>query len=251
MHRMLRDGQTVRVQLKLGAKLLGEVESANVVGELRGTDRAAEVVLLGAHLDSWDLGSGAIDDGAGCALVLEAARLIAAVTAKPQRTVRVVLFMNEENGLSGARAYARAHEAELSKHIAAMELDAGAGRPVGFEVAGGTQSVEILKKLTAHVDALHLEEVKGVGGAGADLTPLQSKGVPVVGVRQEGSTYFHWHHTAADTLDKIDPTELSWTAAMVAVLAHSLANSDVMLPPSPPPARGPQPEEQPQSQTHQ
>src|SRR5438552_2893617 len=173
----------------------------------------------------------------GCAIVLETARLLSALGTPPRRTVRVILYMNEENGLSGARAYAEAHKVELPRHAAAMEADAGAGRPLGFAVAGGPPSVALVRALAAPLASLHLEEVVGTDEAGADLIPLQLGGVPVLGLNQDMTSYFDWHHTAADTLDKIDPIDLSLDVAAFALMTHALAESPERLPPSPPPPR--------------
>src|SRR6185437_7237027 len=137
LHRLLSRGGHVRVRLSLGARSLPDAEGANVVGDVEGSATPKEVVLLGAHLDSWDLGRGAIDDGAGCAIVMEAARQIAGLPQHPRRTVRVVLFANEENGLRGARAYAAAHAAELGDHVVALEADLGAGRVYATRFLGG------------------------------------------------------------------------------------------------------------------
>jgi hypothetical protein len=237
LHRRIAGGEAVRVKLRLESERQPEVESANVVGEIPGRGRPEEIVLIGAHLDSWDLGPGALDDGAGCAIVLETARLLAALTPAPRRTVRVALFMNEEFGLSGARAYAEAHKAELARHAAAMEADSGAGRPLGFAVVGGAPSLAQVHALAAPLARLHLDEVSATDEAGADLIPLQSLGVPVLGVSQDMSGYFDWHHTASDTLDKIDAAELTENVIAFAVMAHALADAPQRLPAPPPPPK--------------
>jgi carboxypeptidase Q len=234
LHRLAAAGP-VKVKLRLDVGWKGEVESANVVGELPGRDKSDELVVIGAHLDSWDLGEGALDDGSGVAIVLETARLLGGLDRPLRRTVRVVLFMNEENGLSGAKAYAEAHKAELPKHVAALEADAGAGKPIGCSVAGGPASVAMLKKLNATMSALHLDEVSGTDETGADLIPMQRAGVPVLGVNQDMTNYFDWHHTAADTLDKIDPADLGLNVAALGWLTLVLAESAERLPAPPPP----------------
>ena len=235
LHRLLEAGAPVKVTMRLGAKFEGEVESANVVGEVPGSGKSDELVLLGAHLDSWDLGTGAIDDAAGCAMVIEAARLIAALGLHPKRTLRVVLFMNEERGLSGARAYAAQHRSELGRHVAAFEADSGAGRPWGFVVAGGSPSLALVQKLAAPLAALRAADVVAGPEGGADLIPLQAAGVPVLGLGQDLTTYFDWHHTAADTLDKIDPIDLALDSAAVSVIGFALADALERLPPPLPP----------------
>ncbi|MSP62023.1 MAG: peptidase M28 family protein [Myxococcales bacterium] len=237
IHRWIAAGETVKVRMRLGAKNDGEVESANVVGDLPGREKPEEIVLLGAHLDSWDVGTGAIDDGAGCAIVIEAARLLRTLGLTPRRTVRVVLFMNEEHGLSGARAYAERHDKEVANHVAALEADSGAGRPLGFGVAGGPLSVALVSRLAAPLAPLRTSSVKIVEAEGADLIPLQARGVPVLGLLQDMTTYFDWHHTNADTLDKIDPIDLALNAAAMAVMAHAVAEMAERLPPSPPPPK--------------
>lgn len=242
LHRRLRAGEKVRVRLRLSARLDGEVDSWNVVGEVPGRDRADEIVLLGAHLDSWDLGSGALDDGAGCGLVIDTARRLAQAaratpSRAPRRTVRVVLFMNEELGLSGARAYAAAHREELNRHVAAMEADSGAGVAFGYRVTGGAAAQTLVQGWLAPFAKLVPQEVTLVEEWGADLMPLQAVGVPVVGVAQDVSDYFEWHHTAGDTVDKIRPRDFAQAQAAFAALAYAAANAGARLPPSPKPSR--------------
>jgi hypothetical protein len=230
LHRLLAQGDKVQVRLKLGAHAAGEVTSYNVIGEVPGREKPEEIVLLGAHLDSWDLGTGALDDGAGCAIVLETARLVTALGLQPRRTLRVVLFMNEENGLSGARAYAKQHQAELARHVAAMEADSGAGRPIGLQASGGPQGAALVARWAAPLTGFLDAQVRPAEFGGADLIPLQAGAVPVLEVNQDMSSYFDWHHTAADTVDKIDPVDLSLAVAAFAGLAHAAADSQEVLP---------------------
>ena len=242
LHRRLQSGESVRVRLRLGARLDGEVDSWNVIGEVPGRSQPDEIVLLGAHLDSWDLGTGALDDGAGCGIVLDTARRMAHAartdsTQAPRRTVRVVLFMNEELGLSGARAYAAAHKSELAKHVAAMEADSGAGAPFGYRVTGGEPAQKLVQSWLSPFATLVPNEVGMTDEWGADLLPLQAEHVPVVGVAQDVSEYFEWHHTAGDTVDKIRPRELTQAQAAFFALAHAAANAESRLPPSPKPTR--------------
>jgi carboxypeptidase Q len=236
IHRLLRKGEKVRVHLRLTAHDEPEVESANVVGEVPGRERPGEIVLLGAHLDSWDLGTGALDDAAGCAIVMDAARVATAVGRAPRRTIRVVLFMNEEMGLSGARAYAERHAAELPKHVAAMEIDSGGGRATGFGALGGPAAVALLRRLAAPLQTLGAATVVDAQEAGADLMPLSGR-VPELTLEQELVNYFDWHHTAADTFDKLDAMDLAVDTAAVAVVAYGLADAADTLPPSPPSKR--------------
>ncbi len=227
--RWLESGAAVRVHLELGCRDGGEAESANVVGEVRGSDHADEIVILGAHLDSWDLGRGAVDDGAGVAIVLEAARRIAAAPVRPRRTVRVVLFANEENGLAGARAYAAAHAEEQARHVLGLEADFGDGRAwalrtpdlaaraePGTVTAPWARIGRLLAPLEVVWDA---HEPHG----GADLGPLREAGMPVADVVQDGTRYFDLHHTANDVLSQVDPSSLDH--AMRAVLAVAYAAS--------------------------
>jgi carboxypeptidase Q len=218
----------VRMKLVLTPRFDGEVESANVVGEVPGRERAQELVLLGAHLDSWDLGTGALDDAAGCAVVMDAARIIASAGRAPRRTVRVVLFMNEEMGLSGARAYAINHANELGKHVAAIEVDSGEGRPSGFGVVGGG-GVTLMRRIAAPLSTVGAAAVQEAQEAGADLLPMGGK-VPLFNIDQDLTSYFDWHHTAADTFDKIDAMDIALNTAAVAVVAYGLADASETLP---------------------
>jgi hypothetical protein len=239
LHRWLQAGP-VRVRLQLGCRTEPDVESANVVAEIRGRDKPAEVVLLGAHLDSWDLAVGAQDDGAGVAMVLETARLISRMRPGPRRTVRFVLFMNEENGGEGAHAYADAHAGEL--HVAALEADAGAGRPLWIYFRGGEGSESFLAPLLRPLAALGVDPMPRKHTLyGADLEALARKrGLPTVHLWQDPTHYFDVHHSAADTLDKIDPVALAQSAAATAWLTWSLADAAGTL--APPPIEPPPPE---------
>jgi carboxypeptidase Q len=228
LHRLLQRGP-VQVRLGLGCRILADVESANVIAEVRGREKAEEIVLLGAHLDSWDLAQGAVDDGAGVAIVMEAARLIAQLPQHPRRTVRVVLFMNEENGLAGGKAYAQAHAGEADRHVAALESDAGAGRPVSIGLRAGDGAQALLAPWLAPLEPLGAADFGGEAG-GADIGPLGAYRVPFVGVQQDVSRYFDYHHSAADTLDKIRPADLSQTAAAVTWVAYALAEMPQPLP---------------------
>jgi hypothetical protein len=235
IHRLLASGASVRLRLRLGCRTLPDVESANVVADLEGRESPGEIVLIGAHLDSWDLGTGAIDDGAGVAMVMEALRLLKTLGLRPRRTVRGVLYMNEENGLRGGNSYAEAHAAEMARHVAALETDSGAGRPMGLSATVGPGGLEVLARLLPLLRPLGAETV-AAGGGGADIGPLQAGTVPLLGLRLDTTRYFDWHHSPADTLDKVDPRELALGTAAVAVLAYTLAEMPETLPrPAPPP----------------
>ena len=236
LHRWLQAG-SVRVRLQLGGRTEADVDSANVVGEIRGREKPAEIVLLGAHLDSWDLGVGAQDDGTGVAMVLESARLMARM--HPRRTVRFVLFMNEENGSAGSKAYAEAHAGE--PHVAALESDAGAGRPMRVYFRGGEGGESFLAPLLKPLAALGVDPTPTRHKLyGADLHELAKKrGLPTVHLFQDPTHYFDVHHSAADTLDKIDPVALAQSTAAIAWLTWSLADAAGTLAPppiEPPPA---------------
>lgn len=228
LHRLLSAGEAVSVRLVLGCQLLADAVSANVVADLPGREKPEEIVLLAAHLDSWDLGTGAIDDAAGVGIVVDAARLMKATGLVPRRTVRVVLYTNEENGLRGGRAYAEAHGAELPRHVAAIEADAGAGLPMGFEARTGPGGLETLAGIAGLLRVFGADRVSD-GDAGADISPMKTGGVPRLGLLQDPTHYFDWHHTPADTLDKVDPRELATSTAAVAVMAYVLAEREEPL----------------------
>lgn len=224
LERLGKEGKPVRVRFTLTCHEAPDAVSANVVGEIPGRGKADEIVLLGAHLDSWDLGTGAIDDGAGCAIVIEAARLIGQLPRRPLRTIRVVLFTNEESGLAGGRTYALTHEAELAKHVAALEADSGTGRPTGFSWNAGASAEPALKEIASILEPLGAGELAGGGFGGADISALRTAGVPLFTVRQDSSRYFDDHHTANDTYDKIDPESLDRTVAAVTAFAFVAAS---------------------------
>ena len=220
----------VRMKLVLTPQQLPDVESANVIGDIKGTEHPEQIVIVSGHLDSWDLATGATDDGAGVAVSMEAANLIQKLHLKPKRTIRVIAWMNEENGLRGSKQYAKNHEKEWSNHFAVMETDGGAGHPLGLNVKGKPE----IKKMLAPVLATLQES--GAGGTnfvehvGADIEPMEKANIPAFSPIQDSRFYFNYHHTAADTLDKIMPKELGENSAVVAVAAYALANLEQPLP---------------------
>jgi hypothetical protein len=228
IHRFLAAGETVKVTFRQTCRNLPDAQSANTIGEVRGKEKPDEVVVFGGHLDSWDVGTGAQDDGAGVAISMEAIRLIKALGIAPKRTIRAVLFTNEENGLRGGKAYAEGHAADLPRHVAALESDSGGARPLGFGVSAGPGGVDIVRKLAAPLAAFAADDVRE-GGGGADISPMADKGVPMLGLRQDTTHYFDIHHTTADTLDKVDPHDLAMNATAMAVMAWQLANLDPPL----------------------
>ncbi len=226
--RLLERGHPVRVTLRMEAEQRPPAPSANVIGELRGTTHPHEIVVIGGHIDAWDVGQGAHDDGAGCVMAMAALKVIRDLGLRPRRTIRVVLWTNEENGLAGAKAYAEQHAAELPDHVAAIESDSGAFPPVGYalqctdsrreQVAAG-QMADILG-LLGRFGATRVK----VGSSAADVSPMRSKGVVVMGHEVEMSTYFNYHHSHADTFDKVDPAELARNVAVMATVAYVLAD---------------------------
>lgn len=220
--RLLKKGERVRMHLMLTPRTLPDVQSANVVAEIRGSEKPEEIVLIGGHLDSWDLGTGAIDDGSGVAMVMETLRLLKEMDLRPKRTIRAVLFMNEENGLNGGRAYFAAHKNE--KHVAAIETDAGAAAPTGFSTTLKGESLADLEKHAQPLAAIGAARFETAPETGADTSFLIEAGVPGFGLVPESLHYFDYHHSPADTLDKVDPKELAQDAAAVAALAWILAN---------------------------
>ncbi|MHB1044825.1 MAG: M20/M25/M40 family metallo-hydrolase [Thermoanaerobaculia bacterium] len=223
LERLLSRGP-VKVRLVLGCRPLADGTSANVLGEVRGRERPDEVVVLGAHLDSWDLGTGAVDDGAGCAIAVEAARLIARSPRRPRRTIRVVLFANEESGGAGGRAYAERHAAELPRHAAAFEADSGTGTPLGFSWNAAGSLEPALAAVAGLLRPLGAEGLREGGYGGVDVAPMAPAGVPLFGLRQETGSYFDVHHSADDTFDKIEPASLDRAAAAMAAMAYAVAD---------------------------
>lgn len=228
IHRLLASGGVVRGRLTLGCKTRPDVESANVIAELPGRDKPEEIVLIGAHLDSWDVGQGAQDDGAGCVIVMETLRLLERLDLIPRRTIRAVLFTNEENGLRGGRDYAEKHKHE--KHVVAIESDSGGAAPLGFGVTAGAGAEEIVRGIARHLAAIQADQVTARGG-GADISPLKDQGVPVMSLQQDPTHYFDYHHSWADTVDKVVPRDLDLNVAALAVMAFLLAEQDEVLPP--------------------
>lgn len=227
--RMQARGIAVVVNLKMEARTLPDALSANVVGELRGSTHPEQIVVIGGHIDAWDVGHGAHDDGGGCIIAMEAINVLRKLNMIPQRTIRVVLWTNEENGLRGAKAYARVHADELSNHVAAIESDSGVFAPRGYGVQckdedrqnlAAEQMTEILGLLSSSIGPLTAK----TGFSGADVSPMKNAGVILMGHRVEGSKYFNYHHSHADTIDKVDRDELSQNVAVLAVVAYIIAD---------------------------
>lgn len=225
--RMQARGATPVVRLKMEARDHGLVESANVVAELTGRERPEEIVLIGAHLDSWDVGHGAHDDAGGCVSAMQALTVLRQLDLPPRRTIRVVLYTNEENGLAGGKQYVRDHEAEMDRHVAAIESDSGVFRLMGFGLdhVDPAKRDRAVQRLAAIVDLMQpLGKLHAVaGGGGADIGPMKPHGVPLIGVDADMTHYFDLHHSHADTLDKVNPAELNQHVAGLAALAYVLA----------------------------
>lgn len=234
LHRLLVSGDEVKVHLELGCEIRPDATSHNVIADLRGRERPEEIVLIGCHLDSWDVGTGAIDDGAGCAVVMETMRLLARLDRPPRRTVRAVLYTAEENGLWGGKAYAEAHAEELPRHVAALESDSGGSAPLGFGVSSGPGGVEIVRAIAAPLASIGAASVRE-GGGGPDISPTKEGLVPQMNLRHDTTHYFDYHHSEADTLDKVDPGDLARNAAAMAVMTWGLAEREATLPRLPPP----------------
>lgn len=226
--RMLSLQPETKLHLQMQNKLPGEVTSHNVIAEITGSERPDEIVLIGAHLDSWDEGTGALDDGAGVGIVMAVGALLKQ-QERPERTVRVVLFGNEEGGLVGARAYAAAHANELSKHKFASESDFGAGKIWRLDSQVGPQSQEFIKQLQEKLADFGVSSGLKTASGGPDVSVLKAQGVPVISLQQDGTDYFDYHHTPNDTLDKIDPAALEQNLKVWLITTQMIANSEIDL----------------------
>lgn len=216
---LLKEGGNIRLQVILSAQSFPDVESANVLGELRGTEKPDEVIVIGGHLDSWDKGDGAHDDGAGCVHAIEALRILKRLGLQPKRTIRAVMFANEENGLRGGTAYA-AQERPGERHIAAIESDAGGFAPRAFGVS--EPAYEKVVPWAPYFRFVGIDRIQR-GGGGADIGPLMRKGVPGMGLVPESHRYFDYHHSDSDTIDKVNERELALGSAAMALMAFLVA----------------------------
>jgi len=224
IQRLADRGEKVVVRLAMQAHFEADAESANVVGEIRGRERPDEVVVVSGHLDSWDVGAGATDDGGGCVVSWEALRIMKKLNLRPRRTVRVVLWTNEENGGRGGLAYRDQHRAELANHVLMMESDGGVFRPLGFGFTGSDLARDRVRAIASLLAGIGADQVSP-GGGGADITPSVQEGhVPAMSLEVDGAKYFLIHHTPADTIDKIDPIEMAKCAAAVGVMAYVVAD---------------------------
>ena len=216
----------VQVRLDVDAGWDGEYTSQNVIGEITGASLPGEVVLIGGHLDSWDLGTGAIDDAAGIGITMAAAHLVGQLPQRPARTIRVLAYANEEQGLHGGKAYAQAHAAEVALHQLSAESDFGAGRIYAFNTDAPVHARAATAQIARVLEPLGIEYTPDKGGPGPDIGPLADRGAAWAWLAQDGSDYFHYHHNADDTLDKIDPAALAQNVAAYAVLAYLAAQAE-------------------------
>ena len=220
----------IRVRLRMEAHFEPDVESFNVVGEIRGSELPDEIVLVGGHFDSWDVGAGASDDGVGCIVTWEAARLMKKLGIRPRRTVRVVLFTNEENGLRGGNGYRDAHLQEAERHVLAIESDSGVFAPARIGFTGSEAAARTMREIGTLLAPLGFTEI-GPGGGGADIGPIAKAGkVPMLAYQGDSTRYFTIHHTPADTVDRIAPEEVSKAAAALAVVTYVVADARERLP---------------------
>ncbi len=221
---------TVKVNVILTPQTLPDVESHNLIADMKGSEKPDEVVIVSGHLDSWDLGTGAIDDASGVAMAMSSLVQLKKLGFKPKRTIRFIAWMNEENGGRGSAAYFEAEKGNLANHFAAVEADLGASRPLGVNYAGRSEIGAYLAPITAVLSKQGATMVQQQGGVGADIDPLTRAGVPSFAPWFDQRTYFNYHHTAADTFDKIVPKELAEGASLVAVLTYGLASLEQPLP---------------------
>jgi hypothetical protein len=221
----------VRMHLTLTPQKLPDAVGYNVIADLKGSEHPEEIVVVSGHLDSWDLGTGAIDDAAGIAVAMQAAEILRKLNLRPKRTLRVIAWMDEESGGAGSQTYTKDHTNDFPKHVAAIECDTGAAHPLGFDARISNAATDLLRPV--------LGVLQSYGGSalqpstyppGADISAMSEAGIPALGILQDGRTYFNYHHTAADTLDKIVPSELRENAASMAVMGYALTNMKNPLP---------------------
>jgi carboxypeptidase Q len=229
MQRMQDRGEKIVVRLKMSAATLPDVPSSNIVAEVTGREKPDEIIVVSGHFDSWDVGQGAMDDGGGAISAWEAVRLMHTLGLRPRRTVRAVLWVNEENGTAGARAYAKLHEGELARHIVAMESDRGTFKPEGFSFVGSEDARKMIQALAEPLALIGASKISTNGGD-TDIGVLGKFNVPMLALLDDETKYFWYHHTDGDTMDKLNPRELSACAAAMAVMAWQVADAPDPLP---------------------
>lgn len=236
LHRMADRGQRVVVRLVMSARIEADAESRNVIGEIVGSERPDEFVVLGGHIDSWDVGSGAMDDAGGVVAAWEAVRLLHRLGLRPRRTIRAIGWTNEENGLRGGTAYRDQHSAAVDRHVLAIESDNGVFRPLGVGFSGSDSARVIIRQIAALLRSIGADSV-AAGGGGADIGPITQLGVPGMSPVVDGTRYFWYHHSHADTVDKLDPADVGRVVALMAVMAYVVADLPEPLPRAPAPSR--------------
>ena len=229
LRRMQNRGQKIVVRLEMSAHVLPDSPSRNVMGEIVGREKPDELVVFGGHIDSWDVGTGAVDDGGGVVIAWEALRLLRKLGLQPRRTIRAVGWTNEENGGRGGQAYRDAHRNELDKHVVAIESDGGTFKFRGFGFTGSDSAMAIVRQIGKLLKPLGADTIF-TGGGGADIGPIMQLGVPGMSHNVDGSRYFWFHHTPADNVDKIDPRELAENVAAMAIMAYVIADLPAALP---------------------
>ncbi|MGA3348260.1 MAG: M20/M25/M40 family metallo-hydrolase [Candidatus Sulfotelmatobacter sp.] len=221
----------VRMHFTLVSQKLPDETSYNVIADLKGSEHPEQIVVVSGHLDSWDLGTGAIDDGAGVVIAMETAEIFQRLHLRPARTLRVIAWMDEETGGAGSKAYTAEHSRDFPNYVAAIESDAGAAHPLGFDVKATPAAIDVLRPVQNVLLSVGSTVFQPSSfSPGADITAMSDAGVPAFGIAQDGRTYFHYHHSPADTLDKVVPGELRENAAAMAVMAYALANMKDTLP---------------------
>lgn len=222
IQRMIKRGQNVSLTIKMSAQMLPDAESRNVLFEIPGTEKPNEVVVMGGHIDSWDVGQGAMDDGGGCFAAWQALNTIKKLGLKPKRTIRVVMWTNEENGVRGGNAYAVAHPTE--KHVLGIESDEGTFKPTGFGYEGNPDMKKLVTEIATLLEPLGANDIHD-GFGGADVSPLKEKyKTPLLGLEVVADRYFWFHHTHGDTPDKLNPHEVNQCAAAMAIMAYIIAD---------------------------
>src|SRR5213080_3751655 len=226
---LVRQGP-VKMKLVLTPQTLPDVESANVIADIKGSEHPEQIVIVSGHLDSWDLATGAIDDGAGVTVAMETAHLIQQLHLKPKRTIRIIAWMNEENGSRRSKQYEKDHASEFANHFAVNETDGGAGHPTGLNLKTKPEVKKMFEPVAKILQEIGAGSLNLSEHVGADTEPMEKAGVPAFSPMQDSRFYFNYHHTPADTLDKIVPRELQENAAVVAIAAYAFANAEQSLP---------------------
>jgi carboxypeptidase Q len=234
LEQALASGSAVEVKLELGSRnRKGEYTSANVIAEIPGGEFPDEIVAIGGHLDSWDLGTGAIDDGAGVAITMAAGALIGQLPQAPKRTIRVIAFANEEQGIYGGKEYGKTHAGQLAQHIIGAESDFGSGRIWQFSTRVIDSALPVIEQMYSVLEPMGIERGDNLAGGGADFSTMRDLGMAIMGLNQDGTHYFDYHHTAADTLDKVNAADLDFNVAAYAAMAYLAAQAGPVFGPVP------------------